>query len=280
MNIGIIDVSKHQGIIDWEKVKGQIDGAIIRCGYGDNIASQDDVQFKRNADECTRLNIPFGVYIYSYAKTAEQAKSEAEHVLRKIKGYDLSLPVYLDLEEAGTERGAVERAIIFGDIIEKAGYWCGIYANLNWWQKYLGSKLDRFTKWVARYSPEKPNIQGMDMWQYSSVGTINGISGKVDMNICYRNFISEIKGKSCTGATNIKYNKCPRLYKIGDRVEVSTYYASSTDTCDKAVHPKSYVQGTITKIIDKDVYNPYLLNNGEIGWCNNGDIRTVNGRTV
>ena len=61
-----IDVSQYQGVIDWEKVKGHIDFAIIRCGYGQDIEGQDDRMFKRNADECTRLNIPFGVYLYSY----------------------------------------------------------------------------------------------------------------------------------------------------------------------------------------------------------------------
>lgn len=75
-NLRVIDVSEHQGTINWDAVKGHIDGAILRCGYGDNIASQDDKQWKRNADECTRLGIPFGVYIYSYATSDAQAKSQ------------------------------------------------------------------------------------------------------------------------------------------------------------------------------------------------------------
>ena len=95
----LIDVSEHQGKIDWEKVKPQIDGAILRCGYGMDIERQDDTYFRRNADECTRLGIPFGVYLYSYADSVEKARSEAAHVLRLIEGYKLSYPVYLDLEE-------------------------------------------------------------------------------------------------------------------------------------------------------------------------------------
>lgn len=188
----IIDVSTWQGEIDWKKAKKHIDGAIIRCGFGGDLESQDDGQFKRNADECTRLGIPFGVYIYSYAKTIEQAKSEAAHVLRLIKGYKLSYPVYLDLEQPGTESGAVERAVVFGDIIEKAGYWCGIYANLNWWNNYLPG-LERFTKWVAQYNTRCTYTgANLDMWQYSSSGEISGIKGKVDMNECYRDFPAEI----------------------------------------------------------------------------------------
>ena len=94
-----IDVSYSQGQINWPEIKNHIDFAIIRCGYGDNIESQDDAYWKYNADACTRLNIPFGVYIYSYAANDTQSRSEAEHVLRLIRGYKLSYPVYLDLEE-------------------------------------------------------------------------------------------------------------------------------------------------------------------------------------
>lgn len=197
MNRLIIDVSEHQGNINWDQVKSTgVEGVIIRCGYGDNIASQDDKQWKRNADECTRLGIPFGTYIYSYATSMAQAESEAQHVLRCVKGYKLSYPIYLDLEHAGTEAGAVERAKRFGDIIEAAGYWCGIYANLSWWNNYLPG-LDRFTKWIAQYNSQCDyNGKNKDMWQYSSTGRVAGIGGNVDMNECYRDLPAEIKGGS------------------------------------------------------------------------------------
>ena len=149
----LIDVSEHQGVIDWEKAMHHIDGAILRCGYSSDYPDQDDSMFRRNADECTRLGIPFGVYLYSYAKSIQGAQYEADHVLRLIKGYKLSYPVYLDLEEPGLEEGAVIRARVFGDIIEKAGYWCGVYANINWWENHLQC-LELFTKWVAQYYKE------------------------------------------------------------------------------------------------------------------------------
>lgn len=188
----LIDVSYAQGVIDWQTVKPHIDGAILRCGYGMDLEKQDDAYFKRNADACTRLGIPFGVYLYSYADSVDRAKSEAAHVLRLIKGYKLSYPVYLDLEESNTRQGAVERAKAFGDIIEKAGYCCGIYANLNWWTHYL-TGLDGFTKWVAQYYTKcQYQGSGLDMWQYSSKGRIPGISGNVDMNYCYRDFPAEL----------------------------------------------------------------------------------------
>lgn len=192
----VIDVSTHQGVIDWAKVKASgVDGAIIRCGYGSDIASQDDKQWKRNADECTRLGIPFGTYLYSYAKTTAQAKSEAEHVLRLVKGYNLSYPIYYDLEEAGTESGAIERAKVFGDIIEAAGYWCGVYANKSWWTNHLVG-LERFVKWVAQYNSVCTYSGSYDMWQYTSSGSIPGVNGNCDINWCYRDYPSEIAGNS------------------------------------------------------------------------------------
>lgn len=185
----LIDVSHHNGVIDWGAVKGSVDGAIIRCGFGDNIAAQDDKEWERNADECTRLGIPFGAYLYSYAESDAQARSEADHMLRLVKEYKLSFPVYLDLEQAGTESYAPKGAQIFCSIMEQAGYYTGVYANQNWWQSYLTSLGDRYTKWVARYSTSKPAIS-CDIWQYTSNGSVPGINGNADLNECYKDFPS------------------------------------------------------------------------------------------
>lgn len=197
----LIDVSEHNGTINWEEVKKHIDGAIIRCGYGIDQANQDDKQWARNAAECERLGIPYGVYLYSYATNAERAKSEAQHVLRLIKGRKLSYPVYFDMEEKGTESVAVENAKIFGDMIEEAGYWCGVYYNKDWHNRVVKGQLDRFTLWGASYGSNNGQVQenykpnfGEDIWQYSSTGKVLGISGNVDVNVCYRDFPAEISG--------------------------------------------------------------------------------------
>ena len=197
----IIDVSEHNGVIDWETAKNHIDGAIIRCGYGQDMASQDDKQWARNVSECERLGIPYGVYLYSYAKNIASAQSEARHVLRLIEGRKLAYPVYFDIEQPGTEGVAVANANAFGDIIEAAGYWCGAYYNTDWHNRVIKGQLDRFVLWGASYGANdgqkhenrKPNF-GEDMWQYTSVGRVPGISGNVDMNVCYRDFPSEILG--------------------------------------------------------------------------------------
>lgn len=186
----IIDVSEWQGVIDWNKVRPHIDGVILRCGCG---TSYDDKQWTRNVAECERLGIPFGVYLYSYAKDTAAAKKEAEHVLRLIKGHKLSFPVYFDAEQGGTEKVCNQTAKTFCDIIEGAGYFVGIYSTAYWFAHYLKDD-GRYTRWVASWGTNngqpqaKPNVKSMAMWQFTSIGKIPGVNGNVDVSLCYEDF--------------------------------------------------------------------------------------------
>lgn len=187
----VIDVSHHQGTIDWSKVKASgVVGAIIRVS--DSTGTMDR-QCDRNIKECERLGIPFGLYIYSRAKNEAVLNQEINIILNKANGHTIQFPLYIDLECPGCESYAATAAEKFGAAVEKSGYWAGVYANLFWWENYL-SNVTRFTKWVARYN----TVCGMDcdMWQYSSTGNVNGISGHVDMNHCYRWFPNEISGST------------------------------------------------------------------------------------
>lgn len=210
MKLRGIDVSHHQGTVDWDKVKNQIDYAILSVGYGDNITSQDDKQFHRNAKECTRLGIPFGVYIYSYSMNLNQSKSEAEHVLRMIKGYKLDYPVYYDLEDAGTTGKCSNKLIadmteVFCNSIEKAGYWAGIYANTSWFNnKLTDNRFNNWVKWVAQYNTTCTYKGKHDMWQYASDGRVSGISGNVDMNYCYVDYPNLINYKNNVSIPQVK----------------------------------------------------------------------------
>ena len=201
MKVKGIDVSKHQGHIDWEQVKASgIGFAILRCGYGNNIQSQDDSMFKENADACMKLGIPFGVYLYSYAKSILDANNEAYHVLRLLEGYELSYPVYYDLEDEATTGTCTntqieEIAARFASIIEGAGFRAGIYANKHWWTtKLTGSIYDQWERWVAQYNSECTYSGEYGMWQYGSDGRVDGISGRVDVNICYKNYPAILAG--------------------------------------------------------------------------------------
>lgn len=275
----LIDVSEHNGVIDWNQVKGHIDGAIIRCGFGMDQADQDDKQWSRNVAECERLGIPFGVYLYSYATNADRARSEAQHVLKLIKGHKLSYPVYYDLEDKTIEGAAVANAKVFGDIIEAAGYWCGVYYNTDWHNRVIKGQLDRFVRWGAAYGANdgkqhgsyKPNF-GEDIWQYSSKGSVPGISGNVDVNTCYRDYPKEILGSAPTPKPP-KPTTPTHKHKVGEHVVFSTCYTSSADPISKAIPASEMARnhGVITKI-QSGARNPYLLD-ADLCWVNDGDIR-------
>lgn len=193
-----IDVSHHQGTINWNTVSSQIDFAILRCGYGDNITSQDDTQWARNASECERLGIPYGVYLYSYALSDAQAQSEAEHAIRLLSGHSPDLPVYLDLEDKSIANNCsnadiLRHATIFCERIESAGYSVGIYANKDWWTNRLTSATyDRWSRWIAIWDVSSPSYsKPYDAWQYSDSGSVAGIGSGVDMDYWYGSFPSQ-----------------------------------------------------------------------------------------
>ena len=168
----IIDVSEHNGLIDWEVTKEHIDGAIIRCGYGSNYEYQDDKYFIRNVIECERLNIPYGVYLYSYAVNNEMAVSEGSHILRLLKHCNnIQLGVYLDCEENGQKDVVNDVIKQVRRIIEIAGYKFGIYANYNWFKNYIRPKESDLI-WLAQWEVLNPSLS-CDIWQYTDYTLID-----------------------------------------------------------------------------------------------------------
>ena len=213
----VMDVSVHNGVIDWTKVKNSgINGVIIRCGYGSDIVSQDDERFHYNVQGCIDNGIPFGIYLYSYAYSEEQARSEAAHVMRLVNPYKnkLSLPVYYDLEENGTQDVAVRNGKIFLEILKNKGYAVGVTGTESWFNYYFKDHFNGYSLWVAKYGPDdgyphnSPNIYGVyDMWQYSSKCRVSGVSTNVDLSICYRD-IPGISGTPWTpSASDDIHNK-------------------------------------------------------------------------
>ena len=197
---GVIDVSEWQGTIDWAKVKkAGVQGAIIRLSFGSG--NRLDRQVQRNVAECKRLGIPFGIYMYSYAESAEDGNAEGEDTVAKLRQIgvtpkDLSYPVYYDTEDwtggwsghtAPTDpnvwNGAVNN---WFSKLKAAGY-----ADLSVYSypKYLKSALNKAeiwakTRWIASYGPRAgfeiaTNDRG---WQYTSSGSVDGIDGTVDLN--------------------------------------------------------------------------------------------------
>ncbi len=192
MAIRGIDVSEFQRKIDWNKVKNDgIKFAILRVGFGMDIKSQDDKYIERNIEECEKIGMPYGVYLFSYANTVDKAKSEAEHTLRLIKGRKLAMGVWYDIEDNGTS-GSVGKSTLTNIIetyckkIKDAGYDVGIYASLSWLNNKIDSSIqEKYPIWVAQYYKECQYKGDYKIWQYASDGKVDGISGKVDMNYYY-----------------------------------------------------------------------------------------------
>ena len=209
-----IDVSKHQGMIDWSKVK--TDFAILRAGFG-RYTSQKDPQFERNYAGAKAAGIPVGAYWYSYARSAEEAREEANACLQVLKGKQFEFPIYFDIEDSTQEflGKAVLTAMCeaFCDTLEKAGYFAGVYASTYWFT----SKLDharlagKYTIWLADYRAGYNKTLKRDMHQYTSNGHVEGISGRVDMSTCTRDFPSIIKNAGLNGYSKTAAPDSPGL---------------------------------------------------------------------
>lgn len=208
-----IDVSEHQGTIDWTKVS--TDFVMIRAGYGREI-SQKDKFFETNYSGCKIRGIPCGTYWYSYAMTTEEAVKEAKVCLEVIKGKKFEFPVYFDIEEKKTLALGMEKcsaiAAAFLEIIEKAGFWAGIYSSKSNLENYISEQIrSRYAVWVAHYGVAKTNYSGnFGIWQKSNTGTVPGISGNVDLDECYVDYPAEVKAAGLNGYSNSTVNPVKR----------------------------------------------------------------------
>ena len=187
-----IDVSRWQGDINWSQVAAD-DVSFVMLGTRSKGAV--DPYFHRNIQQASAAGVKVGVYIYSLAMTPEMAVEEANFVLNLIHDYPVSYPVAFDMEDStqGTlskdELAAIANA--FCGRISEAGYYPVIYANDNWLANKLDMSKMNYPVWVARYSA-KPAYQNPVMWQATSTGAVNGISGNVDIDFQFKDFTSVI----------------------------------------------------------------------------------------
>lgn len=190
MAIKGIDVSNHQGTIDWQKVKNTgIRFAIIRAGYG---GSNIDESFKRNIQGAHNAGIPVGVYWFSYALNVNDALAEAKQCVKAIQNYRVILPVFYDFE-ADTVSYAKKQGVTltrtdynafakkFCDYIKASGFKAGVYYNLDFKRNWVDTKIiGKYYQWLAYYTAEEQTACAIQ--QYSSTGKISGINGNVDLN--------------------------------------------------------------------------------------------------
>lgn len=189
-----IDVSSNQGKINWKQVKESgIEFAILRCHQKTGI----DETFKYNYRQARANKIPIGVYKYSYALSVNDAKREANKIIRILKGKPLNFPVYYDIEDKSQSSFSVSKieriALAFLKRIEAAGYKAAIYCNYYWYKTKISDKLKKnYDFWIASYPEDDRGVPETRLlpkecyiWQYSEKGRVPGISGDVDMDLLY-----------------------------------------------------------------------------------------------
>ena len=195
-----IDVSKWNKEIDWEKVKAAgVDFAIIRCAYRGSStgALVEDPYFKKNMEGATKAGIQVGVYFFTQAVNVTEAMEEASIAVSLVKDYPLAYPIFIDTEGAGANARAANLDVetrtevcrTFCETVEAAGYNAGVYASKNWFNKNLDtSKLSNYYTWLAEYKGEATYEGNYEFWQYTSSGKVDGINGRVDLNVGYVGF--------------------------------------------------------------------------------------------
>lgn len=203
-----IDVSEHNGKINWSTVKAAgVQFAIIRCGYGQDYSSQHDDRWLDNVRGAVRAGIPYGVYLYSYADSVAKAQGEADHMIRLLKesGCKPEFPVYYDLEESALASWTkapllAEMAFAFCSKVSAAGYTPAIYANTNWFNNYLTDPVfDGWGRWVAQYNATCTYKGTYQMWQCTSDGYVPGLSGsrgRADLNYELSNSCGQLGGRT------------------------------------------------------------------------------------
>lgn len=195
----VIDLSRYNTVSDWSAVAQNVSGVIIRCGYRGYVSGiiSEDNKFRMFAEQCREAGIPFGVYFMSQAITEDEAREEAEYAVNMANTYGATLPIFIDSEDGdGTATNVradglsqdVRTSVVkaFCEKVQSLGCHAGVYANEDWFKSNLHyGQLKEYLIWCAKWSQPKPALEKVDMWQYSSKGSVPGVSGDVDLSECY-----------------------------------------------------------------------------------------------
>ena len=200
-----IDISEWQGDIDWSAVKNDgYEYAIVRLGYSyrsNNLLKfVKDKKYDQNMKNANAVDIPVGVYLYSKAKTVDEAKAEAQYIINTMQGYQVSYPVVFDLEDPSqsnlgkNQLGAIAKA--FCTDIRRAGYTPMLYCNEYWYSSLIDvTQLKNVDKWIARYANTYTETIDRDIWQCCATGRVSGIDGDVDIDFSYKDYTETITPK-------------------------------------------------------------------------------------
>lgn len=240
-----VDVSNHNGKIDWETLSKEIDFAIIRAGYSHTT----DVSFSRNISEANKYNIKVGVYWFSYALSSTEAKEEAKACLAAIRKYKIDLPVYFDFEYESENYGKKKAVYYSGEDIRKitrafcetikeGGYTAGVYTNVDYINRAYKPMLNEYPIWLAQWGGRKS--YNCAMWQYTSAGRVKGIQGYVDRDILYINEAkNSVDNKNKNDAVQKAIEVYGKIYEVlADKILKGEY--GNGDERKKKLQAKGY----------------------------------------
>lgn len=206
MNKKYIDISYANTVTNWDLVRKNVDGAIIRVGYrGYSVGIiKKDAKFDKHVAAAVSAGVPLGFYFMSQAVTEREAIEEADYCHEQTKSYKFDMPIFYDSELSnpkGNGRAdnltAAQRTTIckaFCNRIKQHGMRAGVYASTSWYRLRLNvADLTDYILWVAQYYNKCTANHRIDMWQYTSQGTIPGIAGNVDISECYIDFKSTVQ---------------------------------------------------------------------------------------
>lgn len=284
-----LDISKHNGNIDFKKIKNSGNKfVIIRAGYGKSL-SQKDSKFEEYYKKAKENGLDVGVYWYSYAKNVEDAKKEAVCFYETIKGKQFEYPVYIDMESTDNAHDGVSNSVLCAiteeicKYMESKGYYVGVYASLSWFNNQLKNLSTKYDRWVASWGKNDGTLNNTDVknkyrvHQFTSKYKISGIRCYFDRNVVYDyNYPNIIKTKKLNGynkkATTTKATKTTKKktnnIKKGDKVKIKS---GSKDMNTNTKYASYVYTGTYKVISCTNKYVVFGKNNvatGKTSICN------------
>lgn len=269
-----IDISTWQDDLNYDLATKQgVKFAIIRAGF----SKTKDNRFEKHYENAKKQNWDLGAYWYSYAKTKEEAKEEANKFLEVIKNKSFNYPLYLDIEDdslSSLGKNTLNDIIkAFGDVIEKNGYYFGIYTNINWYKNIIsGSELNKkYDWWIASWGSSAPNNIDYGIWQNTSSYVIG--NNNVDSDYCYKDYPKIIKDKglnhldSDERVDNIDIKPSVYIVKKGDTLsEIANMYNTTYQKLAKynnISNPNLIYPGQEIRIPTRETDNIYIVKKGD-----------------
>ncbi len=234
-----IDVSQYQGTINFNSVRSAGKHFVIiragYCGYDGIISKQYgyDTKYDENIVNAHNAGLDMGVYVYSYATSTSSAVTAANQVIDMVKGHEITYPIVFDFEDNQYTKNSkdtnTEICMAFLNEVEKLGYYAMLYTYTSFADNYLNmSKLRAYDLWIADYRGYVGYDGHYGIWQYSSSGSVPGISGRVDLNVAYQNYPSIIKNAGLNKLTSSTPAPTPTI-RVGSEVRIkstATTYAT------------------------------------------------------